>query len=260
MAGQDDGDFGQLSASQWHAAQPLDARTLIMEHIAPGLGGVVALAMFMSPLRAVLAVRASKLLGDLNPLPLVAIIANCASWILYGCIQADVYVILANEPGLMLGIFMAVSCYGFAAPEVRDNMVRAMLFFAAIISGAGITTSLFVEEEDTKALVAGYTAVFVLLCFYAAPLSTMAQVLRTRSSASLYLPSSIMACVNGSLWVAYATAKHDSFIFYPNAFGALCGAIQIALIFIFPHNKSPSPQEAAGEYQPLAPEQGQAQA
>lgn len=116
--GHDDGDFGQLSKAQWHAAQPMDARTLIMEHIAPGLGGLVALAMFMSPLRAVLAVRANKLLGDLNPLPLVAIIANCASWILYGCIKADVYVILANEPGLMLGIFMAVSCYGFATPEV----------------------------------------------------------------------------------------------------------------------------------------------
>lgn len=39
---------------------------------------------------------------DLNPLPLVAIIANCTSWMLYGCINRDPYVIAANEPGLLL--------------------------------------------------------------------------------------------------------------------------------------------------------------
>ena len=33
---------------------------------------------------------------DLNPLPLVAIIANCAAWLIYGCINADPYVITAN--------------------------------------------------------------------------------------------------------------------------------------------------------------------
>lgn len=38
--------------------------------------------------------------------------------------------------------------------QVRDNMVRALLFFAAVISGAGIAISLFVADEDTKALVA----------------------------------------------------------------------------------------------------------
>ncbi len=55
---------------------------------------------------------------DLNPLPLVAIIANCTGWLLYGCILADPYVIAANWPGLLLGIFMTVTCYGFADLKV----------------------------------------------------------------------------------------------------------------------------------------------
>ncbi len=49
----------------------------------------------------------------------------------------------------------------------------------------------------------GYQAVGVLLIFYSAPLSALAEVLRSRSSATLYWPLSVMSCVNGSLWVAY---------------------------------------------------------
>lgn len=53
----------------------------------------------------------------------------------------------------------------------------------------------------------GYTAVGILLCYYAAPLSTMAEVLRSRSSASLYAPTSAMNTLNGLLWVAYGTVR-----------------------------------------------------
>ena len=61
---------------------------------------------FASPLSAVLKVRRTRRLGDLNPLPLVAIIANCVGWMVYGCLNRDPYVIAANEPGLLLGFFM----------------------------------------------------------------------------------------------------------------------------------------------------------
>ncbi len=67
-------------------------RALLLHHLVPGLGCIVALCMFASPLNAVLAVRRTGRLGDLNPLPLIAIIANCVGWLIYGCIHADPYV------------------------------------------------------------------------------------------------------------------------------------------------------------------------
>lgn len=80
----------------------------------------------------------------------------------------------------------------------------------------------------------GYLAVFILLCYYSSPLSTLGTVLSTRSSASLYWPLSLMSCVNGSLWVAYGLAVSDGFILYPNLVGAVFGVLQMACIFIFP--------------------------
>lgn len=43
----------------------------------------------------------------------------------------------------------------------------------------------------------------ILLIFYASPLSTIFEVVRTRNSASLQLPLSVMNAVNGGLWLVY---------------------------------------------------------
>ena len=45
--------------------------------------------------------------------------------------------------------------------------------------------------------------VCILLVFYSAPLSALAEVVRTRSSAALNPPLALMSIVNGALWSAY---------------------------------------------------------
>ena len=46
---------------------------------------------------------------------------------LAGCLTRDPYVIAANEPGLLLGLFMTFVCYGFSNTGLRDQMVGSLL-------------------------------------------------------------------------------------------------------------------------------------
>jgi hypothetical protein len=41
-----------------------------------------------------------------------------APYCLAGSFIRDIYVILANEPGLLLGTYMTITSYGFAPPKV----------------------------------------------------------------------------------------------------------------------------------------------
>lgn len=66
----------------------------------------------------------------------------------------------------------------------------------------------------------------------------MFEVLRTRCSASLQLPLSVMNVVNGTLWLVYGLAISDYFIAVPNGVGAVLGIIYCALIFIFPRKSA----------------------
>lgn len=93
----------------------------------------------------------------------------------------------------------------------------------------------------------GFTANAILLIFYAAPLSTVLEVVRTRSSATLNLPLSVMNVVNGSLWLVYGLAIDDLFIAVPNGVGAVLGVVYCILLFAYPRKsakRSPSSSEA----------------
>lgn len=66
--------------------------------------------------------------------------------------------------------------------------------------------------------------VIILVVFYSAPLSVLAEVFATQSSASLYLPFAIMNMVNGLLWTVYGAAVPDAFIYGPNMVRAMGAA------------------------------------
>lgn len=86
----------------------------------------------------------------------------------------------------------------------------------------------------------GCATVFILIIFYTAPLSVLAEVFRTRSSAALYLPFAVMNAVNGLLWTAYGLAVPDAFIYGPNMVGIVLLHIQLVLQssaqWLFQHN------------------------
>lgn len=207
---------------------------ILLKHIAPGSGCLVAWAMFAAPLKAVLQVRKSKALGAFNPLPLVAMWANCVAWLVYSFLITDPYVLASNEPGLVLSTFMVITCYGFADEKMRDTMMGGLLFFSLLMSVAGAVVSFAHLTPPQMVNTWGTVTICILLIFYAAPLSSIAEVLRNRSSAPLNEPLASMAIINGSLWAVYGWAVNDAFIWAPNFVGALLGVLQVALCKTFP--------------------------
>lgn len=57
-------------------------------------------------------------LQELNPIPFPVVVANCVAWVGYSIVTKDPYVFMANDPGLVLGLFYTFSAYGFADSKV----------------------------------------------------------------------------------------------------------------------------------------------
>lgn len=226
---------------------------------------------------------------------MVAIWANCTAWLVYAFLTHDPYVLASNVPGLLLGAFMTLSCYGHADDNVsnacavplpmllphcmrgvrpppphtlnlvwwllspfppplftppsknvvtgcrgvsphsyypsptfppslplsfslqtRLSMMRAVMAFCCLLMAAGAWLSFATLDAPARLRVWGSVTVLILLLFYAAPLSALAEVLRTRSAATLHAPLAGMSCFNGLLWSVYGAALGDAFIYAPN--------------------------------------------
>jgi len=222
----------------------------LMTTIVPSIGVVVGTLMFLSPLKAVLDMRRSGRLGELNPIPFPVVVANCVAWVGYSIVTKDPYVFLANDPGLILGLFYTFSAYGYADSKMRNKMMALMLIFTMALSGVALTVASTPMSRNEKTLLWGITSNVVLLVYYCAPLTTVKEVLVTRSSASLYWPLCLMNVLNGSLWVGYGRATHNSFIWLPNGIGAGLGLLQLGLCLIFKQKARVDPEDV-GRREPL---------
>lgn len=97
----------------------------------------------------------------------------------------------------------------------------------------------------------GWSANVILVLFYLSPLATLWGVLRRRDASSIHWPLALMTVINGLLWVFYGFAMQDAFIWAPNAFGTLVGALNLLLRCLFPARKSRFARIA----QPVAPDE-----
>jgi uncharacterized protein with PQ loop repeat len=65
----------------------MSVRDIFFNVVCPTLGVVIALTMFLTPMRSVLQARRDKSLGDLNPVSWAVTFVNCMGWVIYACFK-----------------------------------------------------------------------------------------------------------------------------------------------------------------------------
>mmetsp|Transcript_19131 Transcript_19131/g.31303 ORF Transcript_19131/g.31303 Transcript_19131/m.31303 type:complete len:245 (+) Transcript_19131:105-839(+) len=230
----------------------MSTQDVLLKFLVPALGCVSGNAIFLSPMLEVLRIRKGKALGDLNPLPYPLIVSNCIAWVLYSFIVKDWFVFTGNFTGFLLGVFYTVSCRSSPSLNAKTAKIFDILYIGFqgfVLAGGGVALISLKDQPSVAQTVMGVICIFVLVCFYSAPLSTLWHVIRTRNSASLHSGLAITSCVNGSLWTIYGMVMGDIYIWGPNIVGAVFSAFQLFLILILPRARTDVAYEAAYVHQ-----------
>ena len=112
-------------------------------------------------------------------------------------------------------------------------MEKVALGFSAVHVAASFLSGFRLEAAAARQLLAGYVANVILVIYYMAPLSTLAEVLSQKDARSIYGPLCAINGANGLLWVTYGLTLKDPFVYLPNAFGVVLAAVQLAFKLIF---------------------------
>lgn len=220
--------------------------------ICPLLGTIICNVMWIAPMRAILTMRKNESIGDLNPIPWCITIVNCIGWSTYGLLRRDIFIFLSNCFGLLLGLFYCMS--GISVMSIDKNSTRDLKKEKNIVEGlviGAVSMWLFVglivgiaTSPDPTTRGHGITAIGVIgdlcgLAYYAAPLSTMREVIRKRDSSSLYIPSLFANLGNALMWIVYGIAGiHDPLVWVPNLLGGLLTCSQLTLCILYPRKKN----------------------
>uniref|UniRef100_A0A7S3L1Q6 Sugar transporter SWEET1 n=1 Tax=Amphora coffeiformis TaxID=265554 RepID=A0A7S3L1Q6_9STRA len=145
----------------------------------------------------------------------------------------------------MIGVSTSILAPAAKRLESHERLVLAlMLVWMGVLSCVIAAKS---WDDDLRQMVLGLTVNCNLVFFYGAPLSTIRQVLTTRSSRWLHGPTMLRNTANGVFWTVYGLAVLDPYVAVPNGLGALLGFVQMILWVVFPRAKDKTEQHASVE-------------
>ena len=227
--------------------------------LCPLLGAILCNAMALAPFKAVIDARKKKDLGDLNPFPFALIMNSQLGWTIYGAVQSDVYIFFSSAPPFVLGAVLCMTAIHVlergVQHEKREKLMRLRLEYVMFASVTYWLTVIFIisivmknADKATAALIVGISSDISGLIYYGAPLATVAEVIRTKDSSSLFVPGIAISAINCILWFFYGLLGVQSALIYvPNAIGIILCLVELVVRGIYPANSKSFEEKLAQE-------------
>jgi solute carrier family 50 protein (sugar transporter) len=196
------------------------------------VGNVISFGLFLAPVQTISKIVKKKDVEEFSPDPYLATLLNCMLWVLYGLpfVHPNSWLVVTiNGIGLAIEAAYLITYFVFAPSKKRARVLAVLgveaVFMVAVVLGA----LLGAHTHERRSLIVGVLCAIAGSAMYAAPLTVMSKVVRTKSVEYMPVYLSLVGLVNGICWTAYALIKFDIFITVPNAIGVLLSIAQLIL-------------------------------
>ncbi|KAH0908740.1 hypothetical protein HID58_032061 [Brassica napus] len=189
------------------------------------LGNLISFAVFLSPVPTFYRICKKKTTEGFQSLPYVVALFSAMLWLYYATQKKDVFLLVTiNSFGCVIETIYIAIFVAFATKEARMFTVKLLL----LMNFGGFFLILllcqFLAKGTTRAKIIGGICVGFSVCVFAAPLSIIRTVIKTKSVE--YMPFSLSLTLTISA--------------FPNVIGFVLGALQMILYVVFKYCKTPS--------------------
>ncbi|KAF5758569.1 putative SWEET sugar transporter [Helianthus annuus] len=196
------------------------------------LGNIISLILFLSPLPTFIKIIQAKSVQAFKPDPYVATILNCAVWMFYGLpiVHPDsLLVVTINGAGLAIETVFIIIFFIYSTWGGRRKILIILFCEAVFVALVVVATLMCFDTYKDRSMVVGLIAIVFNILMYAAPLTVMRMVIKTRSVKYMPFSLSLASFVNSIVWCVYALMPLDPYILVPNGLGSLSAIVQLIL-------------------------------
>ncbi|EOA14916.1 hypothetical protein CARUB_v10028257mg [Capsella rubella] len=205
------------------------------------MGNIISFVVFLAPVPTFIRICKKKSTEGFQSLPYLSAIFSAMLWIYYA-MQKDgsgFLLITINAVGCVIETIYIVLFVTYANKKTRISTLKVLgllnfLGFAAIVLVCELLT-----KGSTRAKVLGGICVGFSVSVFAAPLSIMRLVVRTRSVEFMPFSLSLFLTLSAVTWLFYGLAIKDFYVALPNVLGAFLGAVQMILYIVFKYYMTP---------------------
>ncbi|XP_074314794.1 bidirectional sugar transporter SWEET9-like [Silene latifolia] len=209
------------------------------------LGNIVSLGVFLSPMPTFWRIFKKKSTEGFQALPYSVALFSATLLLYYAMLKPEnaTPIITINSVGFLIEAFYLVVFLIYAPNKARVYTAKLLglfnvTFLALIILGTmvfahGNDEHILFSKGGVREAAVGWICAVFSVCVFAAPLSVMRMVIRTKSVEYMpfWLSFSLTLCA--VMWFFYGFLIQDFYIAFPNVLGFLLGITQMILYIVY---------------------------
>ncbi|KAF7839614.1 bidirectional sugar transporter SWEET12-like [Senna tora] len=203
------------------------------------LGNIASFVCFLAPLPTFYRVCKKKTTEGFQSIPYVAALFSAMLWIFYAYVKTgETLLITINAFGCVIETIYLAIYVTYCPKKARMYTLRLILLlnfggFCIIV----LVTHLIAKGESSRIKLLGWICVVFSTSVFAAPLSIIRVVIRTKSVEFMPFPLSLLLTVSAVMWLLYGIALRDIYVTLPNIVGLSFGMVQMVLYAMYRKNK-----------------------
>ncbi|KAE9604249.1 hypothetical protein Lal_00002036 [Lupinus albus] len=202
------------------------------------LGNIASFVCFLAPLPTFYRVCKKKSTEGFQAIPYVAALFSAMLWIFYAYVKTGaILLITINAFGCMIETIYLAIFITYCPKKIRMSTLRMILLVNFGGCCAIILLIHLLAKGDGRVKILGWICVVFSTSVFAAPLSIIRVVIRTKSVEFLPFPLSLLLTISAIMWLLYGVTLKDIYVTLPNIVGLTFGTIQMLLYALYRKNK-----------------------
>ncbi|KAB2599079.1 bidirectional sugar transporter N3-like [Pyrus ussuriensis x Pyrus communis] len=202
------------------------------------LGNLVSTMVYLAPVPTFYRIYRKKSTEGFHSVPYLVAMFSSMLWFYYASLKKNaILLITINSFGSFAEMTYIVIFVVYAPKDARKLTVKLFGIMNVGLFTLILVLSHFLVSRAYRVPVLGWINVAISTSVFAAPLSIVAQVIRTRSVEFMPFRLSFFLTLSAVMWFAYGLFLKDICIAIPNVLGFALGLLQMLLYAMYRNRK-----------------------
>ncbi|KAK3406476.1 hypothetical protein EUGRSUZ_K02672 [Eucalyptus grandis] len=199
------------------------------------LGNIISIVVFLAPVPTFWRICRRKSTEGFESVPYVVSLFSAMLWLYYASLKSEsnaFLLITVNSVGCVIETIYVALYIAYAPKKARMLTLRLLLLnFGGYCSI--LLLSHFLAKGSARVQLVGWICVALSVAVFAAPLSVIRMVIRTKSVEFMPFSLSFFLMLSAVTWLLYGLFLKDLYVACPNVLGVTFGVLQMALHAIY---------------------------
>ncbi|KAE8716480.1 Bidirectional sugar transporter SWEET15 [Hibiscus syriacus] len=201
------------------------------------LGNIISILVYLAPVPTFYRIYKKKSTESFQSLPYQVALFSSMLWLYYALMKKGAFLLITiNSFGCVVETIYISMFIAYATTNSRASAIKLFVSLNVGLFSLILILTHFLAKGEVRVQVLGWMCVAFSISVFAAPLSIVARVIRTKSVEFMPFNLSFFLTISAVMWFAYGLFMKDLCVALPNVAGFVLGMLQMLLYAIYRNN------------------------